>query len=335
MKGSSYSKTGAMRKSFAILTASLLVAAPLLSAPGVIAADASDAVTATTVNRYFMALANDRCRILPDDAAMALKAGYLQARNAALRAGHSMADLGPWLQRARDAAASVACDNPKLTGAFDDAAAAYRRFIVQTRLDLPGARASWQADRSYGDDAKWRLVQYQNLPAADLAFGVYGGLNAPRFTVMASFHDGQTPYAARLLLRNADLVSEGLIAARPDDVAALPPPGFGDASLSFMARDAQTVNVVLRPSIQTNSAGFSLTGDYVGTARTQAATRFDFPSQAWPAIARLDPREDMVVEFDFDSGPRYVRFEVGDFISGLMYVTLPQPYTHNSLNTAG
>lgn len=334
MNGSSYSKKSAMKKALCVFAAAVTGGWALLAPLGT-AADATDAVTATTLNRYFLALANDRCRVLPDDAAMALKAGYLQARNAALRAGHSMNDLGPWLQRARDAAASVACDAPKLTGAFHDAAAAYRRFIVQTSLDLPGLQASWRADRSYGDDAKWRLVQYQNLPAADLAFGVYGSLNAPRFAVMASFHDGARPYAARLLLRNADLVGEGVILSGPNDVAAVPPPGFGAASLGFMARDAQAVSAVLRPSVQTNGAGFSLTGDYVGTAQTQAATRFDFPSRAWPAMARLDPREDMVIEFDFDSGPRYVRFEVGDFISGLMYVTLPQPYTHNQLNTTG
>ena len=163
MNGSSYSKKGAMKKALCVFAAAVTGGWALLAPLGT-AADATDAVTATTLNRYFLALANDRCRALPDDAAMALKAGYLQARNAALRAGHSMSDLAPWLQRARDAAASVACDAPKLTAPSmtpppPTAASSSRRIS-----DLPGVQASWRADRAYGDDARWRLVQYQNLP---------------------------------------------------------------------------------------------------------------------------------------------------------------------------
>lgn len=333
MNGSSYSKTGALKKTICALSAALAVSVLAASAPGVIAADASDAVTAVSVSRYFLALADDRCHALQPDAAAALKAGYVQARNAALRAGHSMDDLGPWLQRARAAAAAVPCGDAKLTKDFADAGAAYRRFIVQTRLDLPGVRAGWTADRAYGDDARWRLVQYQNLPDADVALGLYGPLDAPRFTVMADFHGGEKPYAARLLTRDPDRLGSGLIDAGAFALTPAAPAGFGSDSLSFMARDSAEVRVALRPEIKTNLAGFTLTGQHVAETAGDAV-RFDFPSRAWPAIARLDPREDMVVEFDFDDGPRYARFEVGDFVTGLTYVTLPQPYTHNRRDTA-
>lgn len=328
MFASIYRKNMSARKAICLVAGLLAFAAP-----GVIAADATDAITATTVSRYFLTQADARCHALPADAATALKAGYLQARNTALRAGHSMSDLAPWLDRARDAAANVPCDNAKLDGDFTDAAQAYRRFITQIRLDLPGVRAGWQADRAYGDDARWRLVQYQNLADADLAFGIYGKLGAPRFTVMANFHDGEKPYAARLLLRNPQTLSYGLIDTASLSVSPTRPFGFDGDALGFMARASNDVSAVLHPALQVQTASLAF-GSSTGPAE-QDATRFDFPSRAWPAIARLDPREDMVVEFDFDSGPRYVRFEVGDFITGLMFVTLPQPYTHNQLNTAG
>jgi len=316
MTGPSYLKSG--YKAIGLIAVPVFLCAALCAAPGVIAADAVDAITGTTLSRYFLSAADARCHALSPDAANALKAGYLQARNTALRAGHSMNDLAPWLARADQAAATVACDDPKLDGDLAGAQDAYRRFIVQTRLDLPGARAAWHADRTYGDDDAWRLVQYQNLPGADLALGIHGTLDAPRFTVMASFRDGRQPYAARLLLRNPDVLGQGLIEPAAANLSATPPAGFDGGAIGFMARDASETSAVLHP----------------GSAK-EDALRFDFPSRAWPAIARLDPREDMVVEFDFDDGPRYARFEVGDFISGLIYVTLPQPYTHNQRNTAG
>ncbi|MDI7775406.1 hypothetical protein [Asticcacaulis sp. EMRT-3] len=301
----------------------------LAAAPAVIAADAADAVTATTVSRYFLANADARCHALPDAAATALKAGYLQARNTALRAGHSMDDLGPWLARARAAALATPCDDPRLTSDFATADSAYRGFIAQSHLTLPGTRSVWSADRSFAENDAWRLVQYQHLADADLAFGLYGPLDHARFTVMAHFADGAQPYAARLLLRDADRVANGLIDLSPQSVSTLPPAGFtGDAPLAFMARASATLDTVLSAAPHTNLAGFTVTGDYAGKAVPVSAVRFDFPSRSWPAIARLDPREDMVVEFDFDDGPRYVRFEVGDFMTGLMYVSLPQPYSH-------
>lgn len=54
--------------------------------------------------------------------------------------------------------------------------------------------------------------------------------------------------------------------------------------------------------------------------------RLDFPNRAYAAIARLDPREDIVVAFDFASGTRCARFEVRDFVTGLASIPLPSPY---------
>jgi hypothetical protein len=177
-------------------------------------------------------------------------------------------------------------------------------------------------------------VQYQNTDQADMAFGLYGGLHQNSFSLMAHFKNGVRPYSARLLVRNTDIVATGVINRAPYGLSETMPAGFSDySSLSFMAHGISDVTADLHPGVKTNLAGFTLTGNYVGTQGPEAALRFDFPSRAWLAIAKLDPREDIVVEFSSEDGPRYARFEVGDFVTGLSYVALPAPYTHNQVNT--
>ncbi|MEI9904016.1 MAG: hypothetical protein WDN06_08550 [Asticcacaulis sp.] len=145
---------------------------------------------------------------------------------------------------------------------------------------------------------------------------------------MAHFADGARPYSARLLLRDPDVVASGMINPAAYAVSDTAPAGFGGGTLAFPARAMNDVTAVLAPTVRANALGFSATGDYVGAqSGAQDAVRFDFSTRAYPAIARLDPREDMVVEFDFSDGPRYMRFEVGDFITGLSYVGLPSPYS--------
>lgn len=294
----------------------------------------ADDYTLPVVKRWFMVQADARCHLLDAATSQALKAGYLQARNDALRAGLSMAYLAPWLEKAKAAADQSDCAAPSLMAEVNTAEGGFRRFMAVPHLELASGRTQWQANRAYGDDQVWRLVQYQNTDQADMAFGLYGGLHQNRFSLMARFKDGTRPYSARLLVRNTDILTSGMINRAPYSISDTLPVGFSDySSLSFMASGISEVTTDLRPAVKTNIAGFTLTGNYVGTQAPEAAQRFDFPSRAWLAIAKLDPREDIVVEFSTDNGPLYARFEVGDFITGLSYVALPAPYTHNQVNT--
>ncbi len=306
----------------ACLALSLLaLAVPPAGAQGV------DAVIVTAARRYFLSLADARCHLLDPATAQALKGGYVQARNAAIRAGHDMSALSPYLAAAGGAARRVDCGAPQLASEAAVARSAFGAFAATPRLDLPGSRAAWHGDRTQGGTAMWRLVQYQKSDAVTAAFGLYGPLDDNRLAVMVSFADGAKPYSARLLLRDPDTASVGMINAAAYAVTAAPPPGFGDDIDSFPARAMREVTAPLAPVVKANFAGFSASGDYVGQqVGPQDALRFDFSTRAYPAIARLDPREDMVIEFDFSDGPRYMRFEVGDFITGLSYVGLPSPY---------
>jgi hypothetical protein len=306
---------------------SACVSAPLV-------AQTADDYTLPVVKRYFMVQADARCHLLDAPTSQALKAGYLQARNDALRAGLTMAYLAPWLEKAKTAADQSDCAAPSLMAEVNTAEGGFRRFMAVPHLELASGRTEWQANRAYGDDQVWRLVQYQNTDQADMAFGLYGGLNQNRFSLMAKFKDGTRPYSARLLVRNTDIVATGTINRAPYGLSDSLPVGFSDySSLSFMASGKSDITADLHPGVRTNLAGFTLTGNYVGTQGPEAAQRFDFPSRAWLAIARLDPREDIVIEFSTEDGPRYARFEVGDFVTGLSYVALPAPYTHNQINT--
>ncbi|MFT4074455.1 MAG: hypothetical protein QM647_02915 [Asticcacaulis sp.] len=318
-------------KSLALATAALAacITAPLL-------ARTADDYTLPVVKRYFLLQADARCHLLDTATGQALKAGYLQARNDALRAGLTMDYLAPWLERARTAAYQTDCAAPALTAEVHTAEGGFNRFIAVPHLDLPSGRTEWLANRAYGDDQVWRLVQYQNTDQADMAFGLYGGLHQNSFSLMAHFKDGTRPYSARLLVRNTDIVTTGTINRAPYGLSDRLPVGFTDySSLSFMASGKSDVTADLRPAVKTNLAGFTLTGQYAGTQGPEEALRFDFPSRAWLAIAKLDPREDIVVEFSTEDGPRYARFEVGDFVTGLSYVALPAPYTHNQINRQG
>ncbi len=298
--------------------------AVLCAAP--VAAGPDDLVT-TAVKRFFLARADARCHLLSPPTAMVVTGGYVQARNALIRATGSMATLNSYLDKARAAADQIACDSPQLQALASDASNAYRTFSVQMHLALPGARSTWLGERSFGDQDAWRLVQYQTSAGGDAALGLYGTLNDNRFTVMAHFADGAQSYAARLLVRDASVVTTGLINPAPYGLSNNAPFGFNDTSaLTFLASASSTESLILKPHINTNAAGFSLSGDYIGKQEPAEAQRFDFPTRAWRAIAELDPREDIVVAFDFRDGTRYARFEVGDFITGLGYVRMPTPY---------
>jgi hypothetical protein len=306
-----------------IRTGALVVAAMLCALP---AGAGSDDATTTAVKRYFLAEANMRCNLLDDATAMAVTSGYVQARNALIRSTGSMESLTPYLGEARVAAHSVACDAPQLLNEAQAAANAYRAFVTQPRLSLPGERAGWVGVRAHADEPAWRLAQYQSTADADLALGLYGTLSNNHFAVMADFHGGETPYAASLIVRDANIAPTGLIGRIATGLSETVPLGFGSGVLTFLASDSQETEALVKPYVKVNLLGVSAGGDHVGEQGPVPVKRFDFPSRAWRAIAPLDPREDIIVAFDFREGTKYARFEVGDFITGLGYVRMPSAY---------
>ncbi|MDC7683569.1 hypothetical protein PQU92_09795 [Asticcacaulis sp. BYS171W] len=289
-------------------------------------ATAQDVSLDTMVKRQFVTAANTRCQWFDGPTALALKAGMLQTRNSALNHGVAPDIVYGALSKAKTAAARADCRNPALLAEVETMKGAYKGFVTHNRLTLPGLRAQWQADRTQMRDEKWRLVQYQQTGDVALAIGLYGTLTRQTLSVMVQFPDGRQPYAARLIVRDPYYRSNGLINREAYAVSARMPAGFSTYDLSVPAMQRRQTSIALTDAPRVNLAGFTVEGKYAGHQAKRDTVRFDFPMRTTTAIARLDPREDIVVAFDFDTGTQYARFEAGDFVPGLVFVTLPSPY---------
>ncbi|MFT3998503.1 MAG: hypothetical protein QM667_13955 [Asticcacaulis sp.] len=300
-----------------------IAALGLMSAASATAAP--DASLDTLVKRQFMVAADARCSLFDGRTALALKAGLLQNRNAALIHGVAPATLYALMDKAKAAGASMPCDSAKLHAEADKLRGAYRGFVAQNRLSLHGLRSQWQADRTGETEVRWRLVQYQETGNVSLGFGLYGTLKGQVLTVMAQFK-GEQPYAARLIVRDPNWRSTGFINHDRLSVSAQMPRGFSTYDLSFAATDRRATRLALKDAPRVNLAGFTVDGKFAGHAEKRDTIRFDFPMNATVAIGKLDPREDIVVAFDFNDGTQYARFEAGDFVTGLVFATLPSPY---------
>ncbi|GGZ20290.1 hypothetical protein [Asticcacaulis endophyticus] len=303
----------------------LIIASGLMSGAAHAAAP-SDMVEILT-RRQFMLTADKRCHLLDAPAVTALNAGLVQSRNQLVRAGISATNMRAVLNRARDAGERVDCASSALQSEAETVRGAYRAFVAQPRLELPSDRTHWQATRSHASDRMWRLVQHQDSRDARLAFGLYGTLTGFNLTVMAQFTAEETPYGARLLLRDPRLNPTGVITRGGYTLSRDLPKGFSETySRSFMASGRNDLQIALGADRRVNFAGFDPSGKRVGTIEPKPTVRFDFPREIMTAMAGLDPREDVIIAFDFQDGPRYARFEIGDFITGAGFIALPSPY---------
>jgi len=147
-------------------------------------------------------------------------------------------------------------------------------------------------------------------------FGLAGRGGNMALVAVASFPDGAQPYAARLVMRDQSRAPEPFLnlirassSGRMPLDARMPPSG---ATRGFFPQDRQRADASLLPR-----------GASSGTA-------FRFPASASDAIARLDPRESIAIEFLF-ADPRgggdtvrtaYV--EVGDYAAGRAFLASAQ-----------
>jgi len=278
--------------------------------------------------RQFIHSADKICHWLNPAEALALGGGLIQMRNSALVSGQSPQTVYAAIAQARRSAARVDCRQPDLLTEVETIRGAYRGFVARPRLTFDGPRARWLADRTGLEAAKWRLVQYQNSGKTRLAFGLYGRTDRHSLTVMAQFPDNQRPYSARLMVRDAKYHPSGLINPAPLGLSARRPVTLSDQDQAFVAQSRSVSDRVLEDGPEVNLAGFAASGEYRGRSEARPTLRFDFPIEATTAIARLDPREDIIVVFEFADGPQYARFEAGDFVPALVFATLPSPYGH-------
>ncbi len=290
----------------------LVAAAALCAASPALAQSAAELFYERTV----MAAADSRCRLFDRPTSSALQAGAAQARGAALRAGSTAKALREIQARAQAKAASVSCKSPDIALAADRVRTGFAGYARLQKMDYPGDTAGWAADRAVSAKFNmWGLSQQVRFGHDRMTFGIWSGpTQAPALTAVAGFADGAAPYAARLVLRDANRTGDAYLDKRGADargripLASRIPPNGATTAFTALSRDA---------------APRDLLPDGV-----KSGWSFRFPTAASEALAALDPREAAAVEFLFAgrSGDtvRRAYVEVGDFAAGRAFLRASQ-----------
>ncbi|WP_415289195.1 hypothetical protein RSD66_04760 [Brevundimonas sp. S1H14] len=248
--------------------------------------------------RAFVRAAQDKCRLFEPRLTQALEAATLQARGAALRAGRPAVELAATAERAKARAEATPCNDAELNQVKTRVRHAFAGWSRAARINFPGDKAIWSADRFESAHDGWRLFQDGATGASPVRFGLTG--KAPqeaRPAAVVSFVGKPRPYAARIVMR---------------DAARSPRPWLGADGLP---PDAARRAVF--------AAGSDLAPrDLLGSG-ARAGEVWRFPDSAVEALATLDPREPFLIEFLFrDDSVATARFEAGDFAAARAFLAM-------------
>jgi hypothetical protein len=282
-----------------------LLGAALAAAPVVARAQPLDLFYERTV----MEAADSRCGLFTPQLASALAAAAAQARGAALRAGATREEIERADRVARLRAAEADCRSQDVTVAAARVKQAFAGYGRINRLTYHGDVAAWAADRYVTPTNPWRLKQESQFGPDKMWFGLAGSEDAAVLLAVAQFADGATPYGARLVLRDVRRSSGPYLRRAGGGPTAglplpdrLPPPG---ALTGVLAEARGEAGRDLLPKGQEDGWAFR------------------FPPQAAQALAALDPREAVAVDFLFPGDKvRRAYVEVGDFAAGRAFVQI-------------
>jgi hypothetical protein len=286
-------RIGLSRRGASTLIARSLVGALIAATPATALAAAQERY----YERSFVLAADQRCGLFDTQLSAALTAAAGQARGAALRAGTSARELAETARRARARAATTPCDSGELKTVGGRVETAFSGWSRTARMTFPGERSDWIANRAVHARPTWRLVQDSAVGASPIRLGVVGGMDRPDvMAAVVSWHGRPRPTGARIVLR---------------DVSVAPQP--------WLARE-------LPPQAQRRaiwSSGVSAAEPGLLPAQRDAGQAWRFPAVAAEAMARLDPREAVAVEFVFrDGSVARSTFEAGDFAAGRAFLAM-------------
>jgi len=248
--------------------------------------------------RAFVRAAQDKCRLFEPRLTQALEAATLQARGAALRAGRPATELAATAERAKARAEATPCNDAELNQVKTRVRHAFAGWSRAARINFPGDRAVWSADRFESAHDGWRLFQDAATGASPVRFGLTG--KAPQEAhpaAVVSFVGRPRPYAARIVMRDAARSPRPWLGA-----AGLPPDGARRAVFA---------------------AGSDLAPRELLVSGARAGEVWRFPDSAAEALAALDPREPFLIEFLFrDDSVATARFEAGDFAAARAFLAM-------------
>jgi hypothetical protein len=296
--------------------------AQVVAALGALAVVASPALAASPAANLFyqralMSAADGACRLFAPDVATALGAAKAQARGAALRSGADPAYLMQIEAQAGAAVAAAGCGSAAIVADAQRVRGAFAGFAALDHMDFPGDFAAWRAERpDPSDEARWRASQRDRFGWDLMQFGLAAKGANQAVTAVARFADGAQPYGARLVMRDAAATSGPYLDARQADI---------DGRLPIDARLPPRAATRVFQAGEMQAAGKALTAQDM-----KGALAFAFPTAATDALASLDPRETVAVEFLFagDGGEvvRTAYVEVGDFAAARAFQSIPRRY---------
>jgi hypothetical protein len=268
--------------------------------------------------RAVMTAADQRCRLFTPQLGSALAASTAQARGAALRAGVDPGQLAEVKTKAEAVAYSQACNSADINTAAGRVRTAFDGFSRQLRQDYPGAVAGWIAQRMASQTSQvWNLSQRAAFGRDSLMFGLAGQGGSVSLTGVTRFADGAVPYAARLVVRDQTRAPVAYLDTRQGAIATLPLAARTaprTLTRTWFAQDRAPADLLL------------VSPD--GKVSTQGYVAWRFPAAAAAALADLDPREAVQVEFLFNGTNgdvvRTAYVEVGDFAAGRAFLNLAQ-----------
>jgi hypothetical protein len=275
-----------------------LAAALFAALPGVAGAQPADLF----FERMVMSAVDDRCKLFTPGVSAALAAGAEQARGAALRAGSEAKALKALERDAKSRALYIDCKSAPVANAAARVQNAFAGYQRVQRMTYRGDLTEWRADRGVGRTARWRLSQSADFGSNRMIFGLAGREGASALVAVASFADKGTPYSARLVMRDSGRTMGPYLDARTrQPLSGKIPPAA--ATRSYIAEARSGAEEELLPK-----------GHASGWA-------FRFPAHAVQALAELDPREAVRVEFLMPGERVRVAYvEVGDFAAGRAFL---------------
>jgi len=276
-------------------------------------------VQASAVDTYYehtlMSAADARCHLFAPQLSTALNVAKALSRGAALRSGIDEQVLADTGARAERRAAIEPCNSADLATVADREKSGFEVFSRLQAVSYKGDFRTWWVKRQSSASGRvWNLYQPAEFGSDALTFGIAGSSGVSELITVAQFADGATPYVVRLVIRDKTRAARPYLdqrTARPGGKIPLSgrvtPRGATEA---FLAEAKFAPDPLIRP------------------ANKNAAIGYRFPPAAARAIASLDPREAIEIEFIFSSGGNYqVRkayIEVGDFAAGRAFLVVAQ-----------
>lgn len=257
---------------------------------------ASEALERTFAERAALLATDSRCALFEPPVRAALEAGAALARGALLRAGWSNARVNGLAGRAADLAAPRPCTDAAVAAAARSAKAGFEAYARLSQMRFPGSERVWLARRN-ADMQGFVAVQALGDGAQ---FGLRGGARGAEAAIALPVpHAGAAPATARVILRDPVRAPASRLDIPGRRVGAFAENGPQPAHAQSVLARARAVT--------TDDAG----------ARTAV---FSFAPEVLERMARLDPREAVIVEVDDARSQRRFLVEVGDLSAALAFL---------------